>query len=93
MPIVLPLLNKIYSSAVIANPQQPLTFGIASGTVASPLAQFEVASSDIISFHNYAPLDDTMQFVSQLRQFNRPLVCSEYIARTIGSTFQHILFS
>lgn len=89
---VLPLLNEIYSTAVIANPQQPLTFGLASGIVTSPLAKFELASSDIISFHNYGPLVDTMQFVSQLRQFNRPLLCSEYIARTIGSTFHIYTF-
>jgi hypothetical protein len=87
LSIVLPLLNEIYSAALVANPQQPVSFGIASNTISSPLAQFELASSDIITFHNYAPLADTMQFISQLRQFNRPLICSEYMARTVGSTF------
>lgn len=71
----------------MTNPQQPLTFGIASDLKTSPLAQFEAASSDIISFHHYGPLVDTMRLVEQLRQLNRPLICTEYMARTIGSTF------
>jgi len=85
--IVLPLLREIYSAAVIANPHQPLTFGIASGDISTTLAQFEIESSDIISFHNYQPLSDTMQLVTKLREFNRPLICTEYMARTEGSTF------
>lgn len=28
-----------------------------------------------------------MQQVNELRQFNRPLICTEYMARTEGSTF------
>ncbi|CAF1110857.1 unnamed protein product [Rotaria sordida] len=85
--IILPLLHEIYSAALVANPQQPLTFGIASNSLISPLARFELESSDIISFHNYEPLANTMRLVNDLRQFNRPLICTEYMARTLGSTF------
>lgn len=84
---ILPLLNEIYASAVQANPKQPLTIAVASNDVSNPLAQFELNSSDVITFHNYQPLLNTMQFVGQLRQFNRPLICSEYMARSAGSTF------
>ena len=87
VPIVLPLLHEVYSAALMANPQQPITFGIASSTLTNPLAQFELASSDIITFHNYEPLGSTMEVVANLRKFNRPLICSEYMARTVGSTF------
>lgn len=80
-------MKEIYATAVSANPRQPLTFGIASDLQTSPLAQFEGISSDVISFHHYGPLSDTMRFVTALRQFNRPLICTEYMARTIGSTF------
>ena len=86
VPIVLPLLREIYSAAVAADPDQPLTIGIA-GPLAETLAQFELEASDIISFHNYSPLANLMIEVAQLRQFNRPLICTEYMARTIGSTF------
>ena len=84
---ILPLLNEIYAAAVQANPQQPLTLAMASNDVTNPLAQFELNSSDIITFHNYQPLLDTIELVAKLRQFNRPLVCSEYMARSAGSTF------
>ena len=48
---------------------------------------FELESSDIITFHSYEPLSGTMNQVAQLRQFNRPLICTEYMARSAGSTF------
>jgi hypothetical protein len=93
VPIVLPLLREIYSAAVAANPKQPLTFGILPDPLNETLSQFELESSDIISFHSYAPLADVMIQVAELRQFNRPLICTEYMARTAGSTFHtHTVF-
>ncbi len=93
MPIVLPLLREVYSAAVSANPSQPLTFGILPGPWNSALAQFELESSDIITFHNYDPLAQTMEQVTELQQFNRPMICTEYMARTAGSTFHtHTVF-
>ena len=86
VPIVLPLLKEIYSVAVAVNPEQPLTVGIASNSLNDTLAQFELQASDIITFHNYEPLAYTMERVAALRAYNRPLICSEYMARTIGST-------
>jgi hypothetical protein len=70
-----------------SDPRQPFTIGIAAVEPSSPLGQFELNSSDIITFHIYTPLADTMQRVAQLREWNRPLICSEYMARTLGSTF------
>jgi hypothetical protein len=87
VPTVLPLLEEIYSSAVEANPHQPLTIGILPGLLNQPLAQFEIESSDIITFHSYESLSQTMMQVNDLRQLNRPLICTEYMARTAGSTF------
>mgnify|MGYP001080269745 CR=1 FL=1 len=87
VPVVLPFAKEVYSAAVIANPRQPLTFGVASFNFSAPLAQFELESSDIITFHNYEPLAETMQRVAEFRKWNRPLICTEYMARTVGSTF------
>ncbi|CAF0984537.1 unnamed protein product [Adineta steineri] len=87
VPIVLPLLREIYSAALTANPQQPLTFGILPEPLNASLSVFELESSDIITFHNYQPLADLMEQVAELRKFNRPLICTEYMARTVGSTF------
>ena len=93
VPTVLPLLREVYSAALSANPNQPLTFGILPGPLDGSLAQFELASSDIITFHGYEPLAQIMEQVAALRAFNRPLICTEYMARSAGSTFHtHTLF-
>ncbi|CAF1511175.1 unnamed protein product, partial [Didymodactylos carnosus] len=90
VPIVLPLLKLVYAAAISANPVQPLTVAPAS-SLSEELAQYEISISDVITFHNYAPLADTMRMVEQLKTFNRPLICTEYLARTAGSTiFTHI---
>ena len=47
--------------------------------------------SDLISFHSYANIDEVKQRVSQLARFNRPKLCTEYMARPQGSTFDPIL--
>lgn len=85
--MVLPLLREVYDAALQANPRQPLTFGILPGPLNDSLAQFELASSDIITFHSYDPLSNLMRQVDELRQFNRPMICTEYMARSAGSTF------
>ncbi|CAF3864944.1 unnamed protein product, partial [Rotaria sp. Silwood1] len=42
---------------------------------------------------HYEPLAQTMQQVAELKQFKRPLICTEYMARTAGSTFHtHTVF-
>jgi len=47
--------------------------------------------SDVLSFHNYAKPDDFEKHVVFLQQFRRPILCTEYMARGAGSTFQGIL--
>lgn len=92
--VVLPLLRYIYKSArSVADVEQPMTIGIAKWPLTTPLAQFELAASDIISFHSYGPLANVIANVSDLRQvqLGRPILCTEWLARTFGSTlFTHV---
>ncbi|CAF0759871.1 unnamed protein product [Adineta ricciae] len=94
--VVLPLLRYIYKTArSVADVEQPMTIGIAKWPLTTPLAQFELAASDIISFHSYGPLANVIANVSDLRQvqLGRPILCTEWLARTFGSTlFTHIDF-
>jgi hypothetical protein len=55
------------------------------------LARVQVEQSDVISFHNYGWPEEFDQKVKQLDQFHRPLICTEYMARGAGSTFDTIL--
>jgi hypothetical protein len=56
-----------------------------------PLARLQIEQSDVISFHNYGWPEEFEKVVTQLEQFHRPLLCTEYMARGAGSTFDTIL--
>ena len=44
--------------------------------------------SDVISFHNYDGPEEFEKRVKWLQRYNRPLLCTEYMARGNKSTFQ-----
>ena len=57
-----------------------------------PLHEWYVQQSDVISFHNYDPFPIMAKEVDDLLQrYGRPVVCTEYMARTVNSTFDPIL--
>ena len=86
------LIKKAYAWAREANPSQPITSGVWMGNWGdpaklSPIDKFMLEQSDIITFHNYAKLDDLKQCVQNLRRYDRPIICTEYMARPAGSRF------
>jgi hypothetical protein len=90
------LLKKAFAWAREVNPTQPLTSGVwqgnwSGGSKTSDMAKLQFAESDIISFHCYGPLVDMMHSIDTLKKYGRPLVCTEYMARPVGSTFDPIL--
>lgn len=90
--LMLPLLKKTFLWAREANPSQPLTSGVWIGTWGdpaklNPTERVQLDNSDVISFHSYAKLDELKQCVQNLRRYNRPILCTEYMARPNGSTF------
>jgi hypothetical protein len=94
--IVLPLVAQAFAWVRAAEPTQPLTSGVWDGDwsseeAMSPIARLQVAASDVVSFHNYSTLDEVGTRVRQLQRYRRPLICSEYLARGAGNTFQAIL--
>ena len=50
-----------------------------------------MAESDVLSFHNYSWPEDFEKHVIGLQKDKRPLICTEYMARSAGSTFDTIL--
>jgi hypothetical protein len=94
--LVAPLLVDAFGWARSANPIQPLTSGIWLGDwsapdLLSPIQRAQTASSDFISFHNYGVAADFEQRVRWLKGFGRPTMCTEYMARSTGSTLEAIL--
>src|SRR6266480_2953734 len=80
-----------------ANPVQPLTSGVwavdtsPDGADLGELQQIQLRESDIITFHNYSWPEYFRREVSWLKKYNRPVICTEYMARPVGSTFDTVL--
>ncbi len=90
------LLPKVFEWARSVNPSQPLTSGLWEGDWSSPekldpIARIQFEQSDVISFHNYSWPEDFEQHVRWLEKYHRPILCSEFMARPMGSTFETIL--
>ncbi len=93
---VLVLLPKVFTWARSAHPTQPLTSGLWIGDWSSPekldpIGRVQLEQSDVISFHNYSWPEDFEQHVVWLEQYKRPVLCTEFMARPMGSTFDTIL--
>ena len=90
------LLPQVFQWARAAKAEQPLTSGIWKGDYANtgkfdPTEQIQIENSDVITFHTYEPSDDFEKRVKFLQAQNRPIICTEYMARPRGSTFVAIL--
>lgn len=90
----LTLLSKAFGWAREVNPSQPLTAGVwlnVGGKKVSRLDKMMLEQSDVITFHTYNPLPGAKKAVEWLQQADRPLLCTEYMSRGSGSTFETIL--
>jgi hypothetical protein len=90
------LLPQAFAWAREAHASQPLTSGVWEGDLsslekASAVAHIQLTESDVISFHDYEWPEGFEQRVKYLQQYHRPLICTEYMARGAGSTFDTIL--
>ena len=90
------LLGTIFEWARAVDPAQPLTAGIwvdpgGRTNPAAPLDKLMGEQSDIITFHTYGRLPAAKKAVTWLQESGRPIICTEYMARSAGSTFQAIL--
>ena len=88
----LELLEKVHAWARSVAPSQPLTTGVWRGggwepDVLSEIDRFSLEHSDVISFHHYGRLDDLEKRVNALRRYERPVLCTEFMARGLGCTF------
>lgn len=88
-----PLLSQVFQWARKVSPSQPLTsclfhFGPWDDYDGlTVLEQLCISESDIISFHNYGDLDELKMMVESIQGYGKPLLCTEYMARSENSTF------
>ncbi len=86
------LLPKAFAWARSAHPSQPLTSGVWQGNWSDPAKEsattrIQLRESDVLSFHNYGWPEDFEARIHELQPQRRPILCTEYMARGAGSTF------
>ncbi len=90
------LLPQAFAWAREANPTQPLTSGvwdidISKDEAPDEIQRIQLHESDVITFHNYSWPESFKAEVGWMRKLHRPIICTEYMARPAGSTFDQIL--
>ena len=86
------MLPLAFAWARSVNPTQPLTSGVWTGNWSDPSRESEttktqLALSDVISFHSYDWPETFESRIRELQPLGRPILCTEYMARGNGSTF------
>ncbi|MEP6645153.1 MAG: 1,4-beta-xylanase [Acidobacteriaceae bacterium] len=89
------LLPQVFEWARAANPIQPLTSGVwdihYDQDQHTVIQRTQLDESDVISFHNYGWPEEFRAEVVALQKLGRPIICTEYMARGAGSTFDTVL--
>lgn len=84
------LLGHVFDWCQAVDPAQPLTAGVylgVDGSVerVSAVQRTMLARSDVISFHSYSREKQLRGTIDHLKRYERPLLCTEWMARTLGS--------
>ncbi len=96
LAIIEKLLPKAFAWARSTKPSQPITCAVwqidyNNFKGYNLIEKIQVEQSDIISFHNYGDTNSFEQSVAMFSSYNRPIICTEYLARGNKSTFETIL--
>ncbi|WP_022823283.1 cellulase family glycosylhydrolase [Hymenobacter norwichensis] len=86
----LPLVRNVFSWARAVNPDQPLSVGLWAWDFEA-LNTFQARNSDVITYHNYEEAPMHQRLIELLETHGRPLICTEYMARTRNSRFANIM--
>ncbi|GAB3695263.1 cellulase family glycosylhydrolase [Spirosoma flavus] len=88
----LPLLKAVFGWARDVNPSQPISAGLWNWNSGfEDLNKVQLENSDVITYHHYKYIDQHKNTIAELRKENRPLICTEYMARRNGSLFLNIM--
>ena len=90
--LVLALLPQAFAWAREVNAEQPLSSGVWKGDWSTPekmtaMDRLQIELSDVITFHNYDSPTELEKRINWLKRYNRPMICTEYMARGNGSYF------
>lgn len=90
------LLPQVFRWARAVDPVQPLTSGVWQGNWGDPgtrsaISSIQLDNADVITFHSYAKPAEFEGRIAELAPLGRPIICTEYLARSMGSTVEGIL--
>ena len=94
--LVAALLPQVFQWARSVDPVQPLTSAVWNGSWGDPSSRSEISgiqldNADVVTFHSYGKPAEFESRVSELSSLGRPILCTEYLARPLGSTVEGIL--
>ena len=86
------LLPRAFAWARSVHPSQPITSAVWAGNWHDPdkesvTTKIQLEQSDVISFHDYGWPEVFEARIQELQKMDRPILCTEYMARGAGSTF------
>lgn len=85
------LLKKVFEWGRTVDPSQPLSVGVWKRDL-KELSDYQIQNSDVTTYHNYGDPKDHQFWIDTLRSVSkRPLICTEYMARTRNSLFSNIM--
>ena len=82
----MPLMKRTFEWARQAKPEQPVSVGLwRYDKDFQALNDAQLAASDVITFHHYGPAKDLERLIADLKKHGRPVICTEWMARTHNS--------
>lgn len=84
------ILKKAFQWARETKATQPITSGVWNAALFN-LNKIQIENSDVITYHDYCDVKLHKKTIDSLSVYNRPMICTEYMARTRNSTFQSIM--
>ncbi len=89
-----PLVRTMFEEVRKCEPIQPLTAevwsGIENGKAVTEEQQLALELSDIVSFHCYFALPEMCRQIMYLKQYKRPILCTEWLNRMQNCSIQDI---
>jgi hypothetical protein len=93
--LVAALLPQVFQWARAVDPVQPMTSGVWHGSwdagSRTTISGIQLDNSDVMTFHSYGKPAEFEARITELSPLGRPILCTEYLARPLGSTVEGIL--
>ncbi|MDO5523399.1 MAG: cellulase family glycosylhydrolase [Bacteroidia bacterium] len=87
----LTLVEKVFQWGREINPSQPISIGVWNWNL-KELSDYQIKNSDVITYHNYEDYEGHKKMIDSLRTLTqKPLICTEYMARTRNSLFSNTM--